>query len=132
MQIDFTLFVRFVKAALPTMVSGGSIIGLASQGGRDAGSYAASKGALITTTRGLAKELGPDIRIISVCPGMIDTDYSNLSNSPGVRNRGASVTPLKRKRSSVDVANLVAFLASDKAAFITGANLDVNGGLQYS
>jgi len=137
MNLNATSFVHAIKAVLPHMTNGGSIVGLASQAGRDGGgtgavAYAASKGAVMTMTRGLAKELGPDIRINSVCPGMIDTDFHNTFSKPEVRAHVASITPLKREGSSEDVANLVAYLASDEAAFVTGANIDINGGLLFS
>ncbi len=137
MNLNATSFVHMIKAALPYMGSGGSIVGLASQAGRDGGgpgslAYAASKGAVMTMTRGLAKELGPDIRVNSVCPGMIDTDFHNTFSKPEVRAHVANITPLKREGSSEDVANLVTYLASDEAAFITGANIDINGGLLFS
>ena len=137
MALNTTSFVRVIKAALPYMSAGGSIVGLASQAGRDGGgpgavAYAASKGAVMTMTRGLAKELGPDIRVNSVCPGMIDTDFHNTFTKPEVRTHVAGITPLKREGTSEDVANLVTYLASDEAAFITGTNIDINGGLLFS
>lgn len=137
MDLNTTSFVRAIKAALPHMSGGGAIIGIASQAGRDGGgpgavAYAASKGAMMTMTRGLAKELGPDIRVNSVCPGMIDTDFHNIFSKPEVRKHVAGITPLKREGASEDVANLVAYLASNEAAFITGANVDINGGLLFS
>ncbi len=137
MELNATSFVRVIKAVLPHMSKGGSIVGLASQAGRDGGgpgavAYGASKGAVMTMTRGLAKELGPEIRVNSVCPGMIDTDFHNIFTKPEVRSHVASITPLKREGTSEDVANLVAYLASDEAAFITGANVDINGGLLFS
>ncbi len=137
MDLNTTSFMRMVKAVLPHMTQGGAIVGLASQAGRDGGgpgavAYGASKGAVMTMTRGLAKELGPEIRVNSVCPGMIDTDFHNTFTKSEVRSHVASVTPLKREGSSEDVANLVAYLASDEAAFITGANIDINGGLVFS
>ena len=137
MDLNATSFVRAIKAVLPHIGNGGSIVGLASQAGRDGGgpgaiAYAASKGAVMTMTRGLAKELGPDIRVNSVCPGMIDTDFHNTFTKPEVRSHVANITPLKREGTPQDVANLVAYLASDEAAFITGANIDINGGLLFS
>jgi len=137
MDLNTTSFFRAVQAVVPHMVNGGSIIGLASQAGRDGGgpgavAYGASKGAVMTMTRGLAKELGPDIRVNSVCPGMIDTDFHNKFSKPEVREHVANITPLKREGTSQDVANLVAYLASNDAAFITGANIDINGGLLFS
>lgn len=137
LDLNATSFFRLVKAVLPHMTDGGSIIALASQAGRDGGgpgavAYAASKGAVMTATRGLAKELGPNVRVNAVCPGMIDTDFHNTFTKPEVRNHVASITPLKREGTSEDVANLVTYLASDEAAFITGANIDINGGLAFS
>ncbi len=137
MDLNATSFMRAIKAALPHMATGGAIVGLASQAGRDGGgpgavAYAASKGAVMTMTRGLAKELGPHIRVNSVCPGMIDTDFHNTFTKDEVRRHVAGITPLKREGSSEDVANLVAYLASEEAAFITGANIDINGGLLFS
>ena len=81
MDVNLTSFVLMVRACLPHMSQGASIVGLASQAGRDGGgpgasAYGAAKGALMTLTRGLAKELGPNIRVNSICPGMIDTDFS--------------------------------------------------------
>lgn len=137
MDLNATSFLRIIKATLPHMTEGGSIVGLASQAGRDGGgpgavAYGASKGAVMTMTRGLAKELGPNIRVNSVCPGMIDTDFHNIFSKPEVRAHVANITPLKREGASEDVANLVAYLASDEAAFITGANVDINGGTLFS
>jgi 3-oxoacyl-[acyl-carrier protein] reductase len=137
MDLNATSFFRVVKAVVPWMSEGGSVVGLASQAGRDGGgpgaiAYAASKGAVMTMTRGLAKELGPRIRVNSVCPGMIDTDFHNVFTKPEVRTHVAGITPLKREGTSQDVAGLVVYLASDEAAFITGANIDINGGTLFS
>jgi 3-oxoacyl-[acyl-carrier protein] reductase len=137
MELNSTSFMRSAKAVLPYMKNGGSIVGLASQAGRDGGgpgasAYAASKGAVMTFTRALAKELGPEIRVNSICPGMIDTDFHNTFTKSEVRKHVANITPLKREGSPEDVANLAAFLAADSAAFITGTNVDINGGMLFS
>ena len=137
MALNATSFMRAAKAVVPHMTDGGSIVGLASQAGRDGGgpgatAYAASKGAVITFTRGLAKELGPDIRVNSICPGMINTDFHNTFTKPEVRSHVANITPLKREGSSEEVANLAVFLASDEGSFITGTNVDINGGTLFS
>ena len=126
-----------VQASLPHMKPGGAIVTMASQAARDGGgpgalAYAAAKGAVLTMTRGLAKELAPDIRVNSLCPGMIDTDFHNVFTKPDVRKHVAGVTPLKREGASEEVANLAVFLASDQAAFMTGACVDINGGLLFS
>lgn len=137
MSLNTTSFFRMVKAVTPSMPAGGAIVGLASQAGRDGGgpgaiAYAASKGAVMTMTRGLAKELGPEIRVNALCPGMIDTDFHNVFTDRDVRTRVAGATPLKREGSPEDVANLAVYLASDEADFVTGANVDINGGTLFS
>lgn len=137
MDLNLTSVFLLVKAALPHMSGGGAIVTLASQAGRDGGgpgaiAYAASKGAVMTMTRGLAKELGPNIRVNGVCPGMIDTDFHNIFTKPEVRTHVANVTPLKREGKSEDVSDLVVYLASDNAAFVTGACIDINGGMLFS
>lgn len=137
MDLNLTSVFLIVKATIPHMSEGGAIVNLASQAARDGGgagavAYAASKGALNTMTRGLAKELGPMIRVNAVCPGMIDTDFHNVFTGPEVRGKVAAATPLKREGHSEDVANLVAYLASEEAAFITGACVDINGGTLFS
>ena len=86
----------------------------------------------MTMTRGMAKEFGPRIRVNAVCPGMIDTDFHNTFTKDEVRKNVANSTPLKREGSSEDVANLIAFLASDQSAFMTGTSLDINGGILTS
>lgn len=137
MALNLTSLFMTVQACVPHMTSGGSIVTFASQAGRDGGgpgssAYAASKGAVMTYTRSLAKELGPDIRVNSLCPGMINTDFHNIFTKDEVRKHVANITPLKREGTSEDVANLAVYLASDEAAFITGANYDINGGLLFS
>jgi len=136
MSLNTTSTFLMVKACLPHMKKG-SIVNLASQAGRDGGgpgslAYAASKGAVMTMSRGMAKELGPDIRVNAICPGMIDTDFHNVFTKPEVRTHVANASPVKREGVSDDVANLVWFLASDQSAFITGANYDINGGMLFS
>ncbi len=137
MDLNAKSFLLAAKAAAPHMPAGGAIIPIASQAGRDGGgpgavAYAASKGAVMTMARAMAKELAPDIRVSSICPGMIDTDFHNVFTKDNVRSHVAGITPLKREGTSEEVANLVAFLASDDASFITGVNYDINGGLLFS
>lgn len=136
MDLNLTSIFMMVKASLAHMKAG-AIINLASQAGRDGGGpgavpYATSKGAVMTMTRGLAKELGPDIRVNSLCPGMIDTDFHNIHTKDEVRRNVEAASPLKRQGSSEDIANMVLVLASDDSAFITGANIDINGGMLFS
>jgi len=137
MNLNLTSLFLLVKATTPFMPDGSAIIPFASQAGRDGGgpgavAYATSKGAVMTMTRGLAKELGPKIRVNALCPGMIDTDFHNTFTKPEVRANVAKATPVKREGTSEDVANLVAFLASDQSAFMTGDCIDINGGMLFS
>lgn len=135
-DLNLTTVFLMVKACLPHLKSG-AIVNIASQAGRDGGgtgavAYATSKGAVMTMTRGLAKELGPDIRVNALCPGMIDTDFHNVHTPDAGRRGFEAAAPLKRQGHPDDVANLVLFLACDDAAFITGANVDINGGMIFS
>jgi len=137
MDLNVTSLYHLAKSVTPHMPSGSSIVTFASQAGRDGGgpgaiAYAASKGAVMTMTRGMAKELGPDIRVNALCPGMIDTDFHNIFTKDDVRAKVASATPLKREGQSEEIANLVVFLASDEGAFMTGTCLDINGGTLFS
>lgn len=137
MDLNVTSLLHAVKAVLPHMSAGSAIIPIASQAARDGGgpgaiAYAASKGAVLTMTRGMAKELGPDIRVNALCPGMIDTDFHNTFTKDEVRANVAKATPLKREGDSDEVANLVCFLASGESSFMTGTNIDINGGLVFS
>lgn len=126
------------RAVAPLMPEGASIINFSSQAGRDGGGpgasiYATSKGALMTFTRSMAKELGPKgVRVNSLCPGMIATSFHDTFTKPEVRTAVAGSTPLRRQGRPEEVAETVAWLASDAAAFVTGVNLDINGGLYFS
>jgi 3-oxoacyl-[acyl-carrier protein] reductase len=127
-----------MKAAVPHMTAGASVINFSSQAGRDGGgpgatAYATGKGAVMTFTRGMAKELGPKgIRVNAVCPGMIATSFHDRFSKDEVREKVAGMTPLRRQGAADEVADVVTFLASDEAAFLTGVCLDVNGGLLFS
>lgn len=138
MRLNFTSTVMLTKAVLPYMGDGASIINFASQASRDGGgpgawAYAASKGAISTLTRGWAREFGPrNIRVNALCPGMIATTFHDTFTEDQVRTRVAAVTPLRRQGEAAEVADAVAYLASDEASFLTGVNLDINGGLYFS
>lgn len=138
MRLNVTSTFSMVKAAAARMRAGGSIVTFASQAGRDGGgggamAYATSKGAVMTMTRGLAKELGPaGIRVNALCPGMIATTFHDTFTANEVRAKVAGATPLRREGLADEVAAAALFLASDEAAFVTGACLDVNGGTYFS
>lgn len=136
MNLNLTSVFMMTRAALAQMDKG-AIVNIASQAARDGGgggaaAYAASKGAVMTLTRGLAKELGPDIRVNALCPGMIDTDFHNIFTPDQARRGYEAAAPVKRQGTPEDVANAVAFLASDDSAFMTGTNVDINGGVLFS
>ncbi|MBS9462225.1 glucose 1-dehydrogenase [Flagellimonas sp. 389] len=138
MDVNFKSTVFVTQAFKPLMGKGASIVNFASQAGRDGGGpgsaiYASSKGAVMALTRNWAKELGPQgIRINAVCPGMIATKFHDDFTKDDVRVKVAESTPLRREGNASEVADLVAYLASDEASFITGNNIDINGGLAFS
>ena len=138
LRLNTTSTFLAMKAVVPHMPAGGSIINLASQAGRDGGgpgasAYAASKGAVMSFTRGMAKELGPsNIRVNCLCPGMIATTFHDVFTADAVRTNVAAATPLRREGEAREVADLVAYLASEESSFVTGASLDINGGLAFS
>jgi 3-oxoacyl-[acyl-carrier protein] reductase len=137
MDLNLKSIFLMIKACLPHMSENSTIVNLASQAGRDGGgpgsvAYASSKGAVMTMTRGLAKELGPKTRVNAICPGMIDTDFHNV-HTPDAARRGLEASaPVRRQGVPDDIANLVLFLACDDSAFMTGTNIDINGGMLFS
>ncbi|MGA1792541.1 MAG: SDR family NAD(P)-dependent oxidoreductase [Thermoplasmatota archaeon] len=120
-----------VREALPFMKDG-SIVMISSQlafKGSNLGSdYAASKAGLLGFARSLARELAPEIRVNTISPGYIDTDILAGDSDHKRRSRIEQV-PLGRIGTPEDVAAVVAFLLSDQSRYITGSNIDVNGGL---
>jgi 3-oxoacyl-[acyl-carrier protein] reductase len=91
--------------------------------------YSSTKGALETLVKNWAAILGPGgIRVNAVAPGVIDTDMSNFTKTEAGREAALGMQALKRIGKPEDVADVVAFLASDKARWITGASIPVDGG----
>ena len=137
MTLNLGTVFMVTKAVLPYMPEGGAIVNFSSQAARDGGgpgasAYATSKGGVLTFTRGLAKELGPKgIRVNCVSPGMINTTFHDTFTKPEVREKVASGTPLRREGEAPEVADLVTYLASDEASFITGASVEINGGTYF-
>jgi 3-oxoacyl-[acyl-carrier protein] reductase len=141
--IDFLIAINFKSVALvsraviPCMPPGSAIVNLSSLAAHDGGGpgatmYAAGKGAVLTLTRGLAKELGPQkIRVNCVSPGMINTTFHNTFTKPEARLATVARTCVGREGEADDVANAILFLASDAAAYITGESLEINGGLYF-
>jgi 3-oxoacyl-[acyl-carrier protein] reductase len=106
-----------------------SSISARSGGGPGAAHYAASKGGVEALTRALAKELSPDqITCNAVAPGVVYTAIHERFNTPASLERLRQNIPLARLGTTAEVANLVSFLASDEAAYITGEIIAINGG----
>lgn len=126
------------KAAVPMMGQGSSIINFSSQAARDGGGpgaslYATSKAAVLCYTRAMAKELGPNgIRVNALCPGMINTTFHDVFTKPEGRENLHRTAPLRREGEAPEIADLVAFLASDESSYITGTGIDINGGCFFS
>jgi len=126
------------QAVVPHMPAGSSIVNMASLAGRNGGgggasAYSMSKGAVITFTRSMAKELGPQgIRVNALCPGMIDTTFHDTFTPDAARRNLEGSVPLRRQGLSEDCADATVYLASDESSYITGTNLDINGGLYFS
>jgi 3-oxoacyl-[acyl-carrier protein] reductase len=126
------------RAVVPYMTEGGAIVNFSSQAARDGGgfggvAYAASKGGVLSLTRGLAKELGPKgIRVNCVSPGMINTTFHNTFTKPEVRTNVAAATPLRREGEAKEVGDLVLYLASDASSFINGESVEINGGTYFA
>ena len=129
-----------VQQLLPILGEGSNIIVISSIGahavvgkpGLDNPSllaYASTKGALETLVKNWAAILGPrGIRVNAVAPGVIDTDMSNFAKTEAGRETTLGMQALKRIGKPEDVADVVTFLASDKARWITGASIPVDGG----
>ena len=124
------------RAVLPAMrdQGWGRIVNFSSTAGKSVSTmggahYTASKAAILGFTRHLAKEeAAHGITVNAVCPGLIDTEMVRSTISKERTEAYASSFPIARMGEPSEVAELVAFLASDKAAYITGASLDINGG----
>ena len=118
-------------AARAMLGRGGAIVNMASDacwsgGLNPCAHYAASKAGLVSITRSLAKELAPHgIRVNALAPGMIETDMGDTAGA----TLGGLQIPLGRYGTPDEVAAAVVFLASDEASYVTGANLNLSGGL---
>lgn len=129
--------IRFVREAIPYIKKQvGSIVTVASdaalQGNAQCALYGATKGALLAFTRSLALELSPDgIRANVVCPGDVDTPLleKQIARYGGTREEMKEWYPLGRIAQAEEIGQVIAFLSSPDASFITGAVLPVDGGL---
>lgn len=136
LETNMTAPFLLTKAVLPTMRAQqyGRIVNISSTAGRMVSTlggahYTASKTGLLGFTRAAAKELGKyGITVNAVCPGMIDTELTHEYASPETLTRLAAGYPVPRLGTSLEVADLICFAASESAGYITGASLDINGG----
>ncbi len=129
------------KAVLPIMAAqgNGSVVNLASDAGRVGSSgeavYSAAKGGVIAFTKATAREMARhQVNANCVCPGPTDTALfaSVGGDNPKLREALTKAIPFRRLAQPADLANVVAFLASDEAAYITGQTVSVSGGLTMS
>lgn len=136
LSVNLTSTFLACRAVLPHMEAAqqGTIVTVSSLaahdgGGNGAAHYAASKAGVLTFTKALAKEVGGlGIRVNSVAPGLIGTQFHDQFSTPEGRLAVVGRTPLAREGQPEDVANTVLFLASPLASFITGETIEVNGG----
>jgi 3-oxoacyl-[acyl-carrier protein] reductase len=137
-SINVTSALKMTRETLPYLerAGGASVVNLASLAGRKGGhprslAYSTCKGAVLALTRSLSTELAPrGIRVNAVAPGLIlNTAFHTIHTTPQSAAETIRGIPLGRAGAPEDVARAVAFLASEFDGFITGATLDINGGV---
>ena len=136
LEVNLTAPFLLTQAALPSMQRQGygRIVNISSSAGRTVSTlggahYTASKAGLLGLTRGAAKELGQfGITVNAICPGMIDTELTRETASPELLERLAAGYPVPRLGTAREVADLICFVASEEAGYITGASFDITGG----
>ncbi len=120
-------FKIMMKQRYGSIINIASVIGLMGNAGQ--ANYAASKGGMIAFTKSCAKEFASrNIRVNSIAPGFIETEMT-AQLSPEIRDSYASVIPLNKMGTPLDVANMCLFLASDMSSYVTGQVFAVDGGL---
>ena len=138
MDVNLTSMMLVTRAATPFLIKNknSSIVNLASLAGRKGGhagslAYATSKGAVLTFTRALSTELGnKGVRVNAVAPGLIlGTAFHNTHTTKASAQKTIEGIPIQRAGNANDVARAVVYLASEYDGFITGATLDINGGV---
>jgi NAD(P)-dependent dehydrogenase (short-subunit alcohol dehydrogenase family) len=135
-EVNLTAPFLLMQAVIPAMKRQhyGRVVNISSTAGRMVSTlggahYTTSKTGLLGLTRAAAKELGKfGITVNAVCPGMIDTELTRESASPELLERLAQGYPVPRLGTSLEVADLICFVASARAGYITGASMDINGG----
>lgn len=125
------------QAVIPRMLEkkSGVIINVTSVAGRNGGAlgsihYSSAKAAMLTMTKGLAKEFAAQgIRINAVSPGVIDTPFHEVFSTPEAMKNFNNMIPMGRVGKSSEVASVIAFLASDAASYLAGETIEINGGM---
>lgn len=124
-----------IKAAAPVMRErgGGSVVNISSMAAYSAApgmaAYGATKAAVNSLTRSMARELAPDIRVNAVAPGHIDTPRTSARRDEAKRARQMAETPMGRYGTPADVAGAVVYLASAASSWVTGEVIVVSGGM---
>ena len=133
-DINLSSVILVSKILVPLMNENGCIINISSiaainGGGKGAYAYATSKGGINTFSKALAKELSNiPIRVVSVLPGLIDTPFHVKSKNSDINKSAKSRILLKRPGNPQEVAEVISFLASERASFINGTSVIVDGG----
>ena len=136
MDLNLKSVAFMTQVVMPGMIARkkGAIVNVVSIAGRNgggpgAGPYSSSKGGLITLTKSMAKELAPHgIRVNAVSPGVIDTPFHEVFSTPEMIANIVKTIPLGRVGTSMECATVIAFLASDAAAYVVGETVEINGG----
>lgn len=127
LRVGVTAPFMLTKLFREHFAEGASIINISSSRDRmsqaNTESYTAAKGGISALTHGLAISLAGKVRVNSISPGWIDTDYTEYKGSDAVQH------PAGRVGNPLDIANMVLFLCSDKATFVTGENICIDGGM---
>ena len=127
LNVGVTAPFYLVKLFMPYFNEGASIINLSSSRDRmsmpQTESYTAAKGGIAALTHALAVSLAGKVRVNSISPGWIDTDFTVYEGPDAVQQ------PVGRVGNPLDISNMVLFLCSDKAGFITGENICIDGGM---
>ena len=127
LDVGVTAPFYLTKLFMPYFADGASIVNISSTRDRmsqpQSESYTAAKGGIHALTHALAVSLAGRVRVNSVSPGWIDTDYKVYQGADAVQQ------PVGRVGNPLDIANMVLYLCSDKSGFITGENITIDGGM---
>ncbi|MDO4497310.1 MAG: SDR family oxidoreductase [Bacteroidales bacterium] len=129
LKVGVTAPFYLVKLLKNHLAEGASIVNISSSRDRmsmpQTESYTAAKGGIASLTHALAMSLSGKARVNSISPGWIDTDFTIYEGADAIQQ------PVRRVGNPIDIANLVIFLCSDKAGFITGENICIDGGMTH-